>query len=294
VHPVRPADPPAKDLEGPRRFRYGCATALTLVGSLVLCCGLVITQYLGVVGRDDAHPPPTPTLAPITGSAALLTDGVTIVYSDGGDPCRDSALGATESGDRVVLALSETDYGAAGCVRAVNAIRPSLEFQLSAPLGTRSLIDKMTGAVVPCFDMRRGLTMPPGPVAGVDFTPSTIPSTSAPYFGGSGTAVLVQTFGGRDSLGYQSPFAWVKLIEVTATDGWHPPPTTVTTPVTVRGRAGRAAAGIIVWNELGLTIGLVGAGPPPPTSGAPNPLTGPPLSTDELVVIAAALQERAS
>jgi hypothetical protein len=268
---------------------------LTLIGSLVLCCGLVVQQYAGVVRRHDAGLVPMATPVPIIGSAVLLADGVTVLYSDPAGSCRGPLLSAQESADRVVLVLSETDVsGLAWCARGgpngAN-LRLSVQVQLATPLGSRPLIDQVTGAVVPYFNMRHGLSMPGGPVDSVYFTQYQMPNTNASYFGGPGAGVLAQSFGGFDGQGHPSPIAWIELIQVTGGGGWHPPPNTVTTPVTVRGHAGRAAAGIIVWEESGLTIGLVGAGPAP--SGATSyPMDGPPLSTDVLVTIASELGER--
>jgi hypothetical protein len=289
VDGVRPAEQPAADLEKSRGW-LGIAIGLILVGfvvSVVLCCGIVV----GLIPAGD-HPvavQPEATPVAITGSAALLPDGVTVVYSDPAGACRGPALSVAESDERVVLALTETDAGLAGCVRSPD-LRLPIEVQLEQPLGSRPLVDRVTGAVVPYFNMRRGLFMPGGLVNSVEFTPYSTPTTSAPYFGGPGAGVVVRTYLGRDADGHPSPLAWLELVQVTGSDGWHPPPSTVTTPVTVRGHAGRAAAGTIVWEESGLTIALTGAGPPP-SGGAPYPLTGPPLPTDVLVSIAAALGE---
>jgi hypothetical protein len=265
---------------------------LTLIGSLVLCCGLVVQQYAGVVRRHDAGLAPMATPVPIIGSAVLLADGVTVLYSDPAGACRGPVLSAQESAERVVLVLSETDSGLAWCARGgpngAN-LRLSVQVQLATPLGSRPLIDQVTGAVVPYFNMRHRLLGPS--VDSVEFTQYQMPSTNAPYFGGPGAGVLAQSFGGRDVQGHPSPIAWIELIQVTGGGGWHPPPNTVTTPVTVRGHAGRAAAGIIVWEEMGNTIGLVGAGPPPSSGETPYPMSGPPLSTDVLVTIAAGLAE---
>jgi hypothetical protein len=262
---------------------------LTLIGSLVLCGGLVIRQAADIARRNDAGLSTAATPVPITGSAVLLADGVTVIYSDPAGSCRGPALSAQEFADRVVLVLSETDSGLAWCARSGN-LRLAAQVQLAAPLGSRPLVDQVTGAVVPYFSMRHALLMPGGPVDSVYFTQYQMPTTGASYFGGPGAGVLAQSFGGRDVQGHPSPIAWIELIQVTGGDGWHPPPTTVTTPVTVRGHAGGAAAGIIVWEELGLTIGLVGAGPPPSGQNS-YPMDGPPLSTDVLLTIAAELAE---
>lgn len=69
------------------------------------------------------------------------------------------------------------------------------------------------------------------------------------------------------------------LVVVATTGTWMPDPSTSTTPVTVRGHAGRAAPGIVVWSEDGLTFAVRMDQPQHPAR-----------PTDELVSIAALLQ----
>jgi hypothetical protein len=64
----------------------------------------------------------------------------------------------------------------------------------------------------------------------------------------------------------------------------------MTRRVIVRGHPGLAAAGIIVWPEAGLTIAVIGMGPPAPGSGQAGRAT---LPFSRLAALAGALEEPA-
>jgi hypothetical protein len=268
-------------------FRYALAGLLTVAGSVLLCGILVLSQWVGAGSDDRARPTATPR--PITRSAVLLVDGVTIVYSDPDGSCRGPVLGIAETPTRVVLSLSETDAGLADCVRSGDLGRPT-KAQLASPLGSRPLVDQATGDAVPYFDQSRGLHLLAVPAEWFSMgdTPYGSVTTDTPYFGGAGAGVIVETYVGFNESRHLTG-ARLQIIQV-AGGGWHPPLATVTTPVTVRGQAGLAAAGIIVWAESGMTVAVTGYGPPPPSRDPLFMRTGAPLTTEALIKIADTLR----
>jgi hypothetical protein len=270
---------------GARGVRLGCAAGLTLIGALCLCGVLVVGRLLGFPGTQPA---PAATPEPITGSAVLLADIDAVAYTDPNGTCREPSLKVTESPTRVSLALTETDAGLNDCLRGGDQTRGALEVLLAAPLGSRELLDATTGNPVPYFDQRRGLHL----VFAIGSGWSTasdlgygLVSTDAPYFRSPGAGIMVEEWTHVD----QQNQNWnqnqtdtvLKLIQVSG-GGWHPPPGTVTTPVTVRGHPGLAAAGIIVWTEAGTTVALQGYGPAAPTA-APNVGEGLLVDTAQLI-----------
>jgi hypothetical protein len=104
------------------------------------------------VALSGGSPAPVATLEPIVGSAVLLADSNTIAYTDPNGICRRPSLTVTESPTRVSLTLSETDAGLGDCAR-VNMPLPMsyLDVSLTAPLGSRQLVDALTGNPVPYF-----------------------------------------------------------------------------------------------------------------------------------------------
>jgi hypothetical protein len=254
-------------------MRYGCGCALVIVTALVVTVVLVIMQWVGGGGQQPGQAEST---VPITGSAAVLSDGVTIVYSDPNGLCRTEDLTATETSARVVLSLSGSerldDLGCAGFGTGGPAGSPggpamggnpasTATVTLGSPLGDRRLVDAVTGRTIPCFDLRGGLLLPrmagwsqwPAPD---DFT------TNVPYFGGPGAAVLAERLFGTNPGTFVRNGMSLMIVQV-AGGGWHPPDGTVTTHVLVRGRPGLAAPGIIVWSEGGHTIAALGEGQAP-------------------------------
>jgi hypothetical protein len=121
-------------------------------------------------------------------------------------------------------------------------------------------------------------SLPPGDLA-----------TSVPYFGGPGAAVLAEYLGGWDDQASQPDGRTLEIVQV-AGGGWHPPAAATTRPVTVRGRPGRAAPGIIVWSEAGHTVAVIGQGPLPRVPGQPARPGHAPLPLAALLAIAASLR----
>jgi hypothetical protein len=276
---------------------YGCGCALVIVTALVVAVVLVIMQWIG--GGQQAGHAEDQDPVPITGSAAVLSDGVTIVYSDPNGFCRLQGLTAAETAASVVLSLSESQglvngTGCSGFGPAGPAASPggpawgggspaTATVTLESPLGDRRLVDAVTGRTIPCFDQRRALLLPE--VAGWSTWPAPDDfTTNAPYFGGPGAAVLAERLFGVDSR-TQSRNGMSLMIVQVAGGGWHPPDGTVTTRVLVRGRAGRAAPGIIVWSEGGHTIAVIGEGQGP----AGGRQGRPPLPLASLEAIASVL-----
>jgi hypothetical protein len=275
-----------------RALRYGCASVLTIFVAVLICSGLVLARCAGAVnGGGQAHPATTPR--PLTGSAVLRADGVSVTYTDPDGTCRDPVLTATEAADQVKLSLTESDAGLANCVRPNQAPwfqGASSSVRLAAPLGSRSLVDALTGNAVPYFDERRGLRLPPSQTEwrNASGPPDDGIASAAAYFGGPGAAVMVQTLWGQDPSEPTITNAQLQIIQVSG-GGWHPPPGTVMTPVVVRGHPGVAAAGIIVWTESGTTVAVTGRGSSPATAPPFIP-AGLPLLTAELIGIAATLE----
>jgi hypothetical protein len=240
---------------------------------MCLCGVLVVGRVLGFPGT----PIPSATAEPIAGSVVLLSDGATIAYTDPNGTCRGPVLTPTESPTRVSLALSETDVGIADCVRTFPVLDPyALEVPLAAPLGSRQLVDAMTGNPVPYFDQRRGLHLVFG--VGSVWTAASelqdgLVATDSPYFRGPGAAIMVEEMNHYERQNDTAMITVLQIIQVSG-GGWHPPPGTVTTPVTVRGHPGLAANGIIVWTEAGMTVALQGYGPSP----MPTLLTAPQIA----------------
>jgi hypothetical protein len=235
----------------------------------------------------------------MTGSAAITEDGLTVVYSAGAG-CTAVELTAEESATRVTLTLSESDdSGLADCATAPG-FPSTAEARLHAPLDGRPLVDSVSGRSVPYLS-ETDMLRPQFPMkdwetyTGAAADPWSEVTTTMSYFGGPDTATLVENFQAVDTIG--------QLAIVQTTGGWHPPPGTTTTPVTVRGQRGLAARGIIVWTESERTIAVLGSRTPPselPVNGRPErdqPGTpffnaGGPLTTAQLLDIAATLVGR--
>ena len=277
---------------------YGCGCALGIVTALVVTVVLVIMHWAGG-GQGGQQPGQAESPMPITGSAAVLSDDVTIVYSDPNGLCRVESLTATETPTRVVLSLSGSErlddlgcaeFGTGGPAGspggpAIGNPAGTAIVTLGSPLGDRRLVDAVTGRTIPCFDQRGALLLPR--VAGwgtLAYEPGNY-STDVPYFGGPGAAVLAERLSGFDSRTSQPNGKSLMIVQV-AGGGWHPPDGTVTTHVSVRGRPGLAAPGIIVWSESGHTIAVIGQGP---VSASPGAQSRPPLPLASLEAIASDL-----
>jgi hypothetical protein len=233
---------------------------------------------------------PTAVPEPITGSALLDSDGVTIRYLDPSPVCRYPRLAAGETSTQVYLSLIENNGGYMPCPPPGRDQRTAT-VTLTSPLGTRALLDALTGKAVPYFDLRRALSLRAPPPSSIrwraDSTePLTSSATAAPFFGGPGAAVLVRGYLGEDpNPPPGSPATWqLQVVEVIG-GTWHPPAGTVTARVTVRGLPGLAAPGIVVWTEAGMTVGVVGYAPPGPMGTSMSGDTHP-LATAQLIDIA--------
>jgi hypothetical protein len=220
------------------------------------------------------------TSEPIVGSV-VLANRVAIAYTDPQGFCRGPVLTVTESPTRVSLALTETDDRLAFCAQGPQNLA---EVYLAAPLGSRELVDALTGHPVPYFDAERALYL----IHTTDWSPSPsgpngLVATDSPYFRSPGAAIMVEDFTKAVQQNDGSRMITeAQLIQVSG-GGWHPPPGTATTPVTVRGHPGLAAAGIIVWTENGITVALQGRGPSPAPTATPYILDGPPMGTAQLI-----------
>jgi hypothetical protein len=282
---MEPPETPQPPPDGGRRssvpgpFRYGCATAVTVVLSLFLCCGLTLTRCAAGSLGSSPSVVPSPSPGPFAGSVVLTTDGTILLYANpDGARCRDRLVVPVDQTDRVVLRTMYLDLSFADCVRRRNA-PPVTSVLLPAPLAGRSIVDEMTGDPVPYFDERTALH-PTLPIPGW-WTTQNAPygevRAAAADFGGPGSAVLAETFLRLDQKTSQPTGDVLWVIEVTG-GGWRPPAGTATTPVTVRGRHGRAGDGIVVWTEGDRTYAVR-------ADTYPRPLP----RTEQLVAIAEAL-----
>jgi hypothetical protein len=274
---------------------------LVIVIAIVVWIAFTIRQ---VFGGGGGVPVPAEVLVPITGPVAVLSDGVTIVYSDPAGLCRMEDLTASETPARVALALREQEslgsYRCPGWGRPPGPVSPAslaitppggpavgytVVVQLTAPLGRRVLLDGATGRAIPAIDQRSALRLAPTAEWG-SLPVSSDYATSVPFFGGPGAAVLAQYLLGLNAMTRQ-PDGRILVIVQVADGGWHPPAGTATTKVRVRGQPGLAAPGIIVWPEAGRTIAVIGQGPASWLRGDWRP--PPPLPLADLLAIAAKL-----
>jgi hypothetical protein len=246
----------------PRRrrgvLRWTLAIVYTLIGSCCVCGSLVAVQAL--LGGGS----PATTRAPITGSVVVLPwsyPGIAvaadIIYSDPNGLCRGPKLTVTETDTEVALSLTESDGLLFACGRGQSEDTPE-SVTIAKPLGTRRLVDALTGDPVPYFDGRQPLYLPPAQAGGSLYG---IVTSYAPFFGGSGAGVMVETYtfypkyyllaSPLDSAGY------LQIVQVTG-GGWNPPAGVATVPVTVHGHPGLAASGIVVWTESQETVAVIG------------------------------------
>jgi hypothetical protein len=245
----------------------------TWVVVVFLCFALLFIGWAAVQGLASGslglparnRPVVMTTPEAITGSVLLVSDGVTILYTDPDGMCRDPRLTVTESATQVALSLTVSYVRLFDCSYGPPQPSPTTSATLAHPLGTRALVDARTGKAVPYFDQRRELFLNSTTLPFM-WTQDTNPpyadaSTEEPFFGGPGAAVLVETYLGiqRTAAG-NILYSHIQIVQVTG-GGWQPPPGTVTTPVLVRGRAGLAASGIVVWTESDMTVAVIGYGP---------------------------------
>jgi hypothetical protein len=270
--------------------RIGCAVGLGVLAAVVVCCAGTVVRF----ATSNASTGVVATPVPLDGSVALGMDSETIIYSPA-TPCRDSVLSADERPDRVLLKLTESDAGLQYCLRGGPATFGTVTVVLHAHLGSRMLVDAVTGRAL-AYLAEDDLLRPSPPVAGWDvYAPMANVTTRMAYFGGPGAVVVVENFRAADATGQTRQPGNLAIVQV-ANGGWHPPNGTPTSPLTVRGHLGLAAAGIIVWTESGRTIAVAASrpighspAPEPPLYAGIAPAPTKPLSTAELLAIAATL-----
>ena len=236
MEPPAPAEPPPRTVPG--RYRYGCAVAVTVVLSLFLCCGLSLVQCLA----PNFHAPPPSSAVPtaFTGSVLLGMDRVTVSFPRVDAQCRQLSVALIPDRQRVALYASYTPLELVECDRADRVPRMG-SVRLNDRLGSRSIVDSVTGAVVPYFDMRAALR-PRLPIPDWPATPDAPYgelSVTAPDLGGPGSAVLVESFVRSATVNGQPHDDRLRVIQVTG-GGWNPPPGTATTRS--RFAAGRGVA----------------------------------------------------
>jgi len=278
---------------------------LAIFTALLVCGALVFMQWAGA-GTSAVR-------VPIAGSVVLLSDGVTIEYSDPDTLCRTASLAAAQTRSEVTLSLRESDepspcsFGfVSSQVTPVPPLDPAAAIlpdftsttgslaavRLASPLHGRRLVDACTGKALPYFDQVRALRPVLAPSRWRPVFETSGVSSDVPYFGGPGAAVLGDNFIGFDPQTNQ-PNGWSLTIVQVAGGGWHPPPGTMTRHVIVRGHHGLAAAGIIVWTEAGHTVAVIGQGPARQLPGGAATLGRTPMPFARLLAIAGTLERGA-
>src|SRR6516165_7240569 len=129
----------------PRGYRWGCATGLTVVATVLLCAILSVVQYLNPP-RGSAFVATSPTAGPVGTSVVLVASGEQILYSSAAGVCRQRTLQVQEDVTGVRLSASYQDIDLDTCVRFHD--RATQTLLLSLPVGTRPVIDAATGAPV--------------------------------------------------------------------------------------------------------------------------------------------------
>jgi hypothetical protein len=256
-----------------RSLRLGQATLLVVVAIVISCCGF---------GANALRPQPissataTAGTAPITGSVVLGADGHTIYYTDADGGCRTAALSADQPGEGIRLSLSY--YSAVSC-RVSDGAMPIVTARVTVPDLSQPIVDAGSGQPIPAFRQAGALHpshLPTGITANTTSLYGDI-ATAAPTFGGAGSATMTETFADTASA---SSRLWI----VQTTGTWTPPAGIVPTVITVRGHVGRAAPGIIVWPEDGVTVTIFWTF----TRATPSPSTAALIAiADDLVRTAA-------
>lgn len=293
-----------------RAVRYGCGAALAIFAAVVTGGVLLIMLWLNA--GSSIRPTLPAVRVPIAGSVVLMSDGMTVVYSDPNALCGTASLSAAETRTGVMLSLYESaDAGQATCpglrfgstqptpvppfdpagailpadpVLATTPVPPAT-VTLDTPLAGRRLVDASTGRVIPYFDQRSALRLT-APDWLAAFPIGDI-SSAVPYFGGPGAVVFADNLIGTNTPMHQLN-GWSLTIVQVAGGGWHPPPGTVIRRVIIRGHHGLAAAGIIVWTEAGRTIAVIGQVPAPRLA---ERLGRAPMPFAKLLAIADALRK---
>jgi hypothetical protein len=290
---------------------YGCGTALMIFVASLVGGALVIMQWLRP--QPAGHSAAVPAAVPVAGSIVLVGGGQTIEYSDPNGMCHGENLAVRQTPTEVVLSLSQTgpnyctgfrfgpsQSAPAPALDPAAAILPShpdipaalpyaIEYILRSPLGNRRLVDALTGKTIPCFDERTAFGLVGDQARWAPLALTNEVSTSAPYFGGHGAAVLVTNYVGFDVRPHRRNWELLAIVQVIG-GGWHPPPWTVTRRVVVSGHHGLAAPGIVVWTVAGRTVAVVGQGPPQRQPGAAGGFARGPLPLAQLLAIASRVE----
>jgi hypothetical protein len=233
-----------------RSLRLGQATLLIVIAVVLSCCGF---------GAEALRPRPISTAtatagtAPITGSIVLGADGHTIYYTDTDGACRETSLTADQPGDGIRLSLNY--YASPSCL-IESALLPTGTAQVTLPDLAQPIVDASDGHVIPAF-RQAGALHPSHPPIGIIANITSLygeVGSAASTFGGAGSATMTETFADTESA--ISPSSRARLWIVQTTGTWTPPAGIVPTTITVRGHPGRAAPGIIVWSEGGVTVAI--------------------------------------
>ena len=245
-------DPPgqAGNARHERWWRLGQATLLVIVAVVISCCGF---------GANALRPRPistattTDVTAPITGSVVLGADGHTIYYTDSDGACGRTSLAADQLDNGTRLSLH---YDASSSCLFKDELLPMVTAQLALPDLAQPIVDASDGHTIPAFRQYGALHpshLPSGIVSSNTSLYGEIGSAAA-TFGGAGSATMTETFADTGSV--TSPSSRTLLWIVQTTGAWTPPAGIVPTSITVRGHPGRAAPGIIVWPEDGVTVAI--------------------------------------
>jgi hypothetical protein len=203
---------------------------------LIVTAVLVLAGVAAAVGTSWSVARST-TRYKSPGEVLVSADGRTLAVSQTG--CGTAALDVRESRTAVTVRLRiGVDIMPAPGACAIR----SFTAQLAAPVGSRRLVDGVTGKSLPAFDGKgilRPARLPPGFVHRYD-TASLGDETVR-----NGTVGCVQLFTKGDSY---DELIWISQ-DIGAT--WQVPDGVTETPVQVRGHPGTAIPGEIEWTEAG-------------------------------------------
>ncbi len=250
-------------MTGERRSAAFISVGLFVLAVLVSCCGFS-AQGMRDGDTTTITTPPSPTAATISGSVVLAANGTTLRYTPPWLGCgnlnertEDQQTGVTVS---ISVAISPCDLSRAKIESPV-----SYDIPLNTPLADRPVIDAVGGQTVPVFREQGALHPPKLPAGAQPGSPYGIVASRASGFGGPGSATMSSAFPMVPSQpGTSAPV----LLLVQTTGAWLDAGGVTTKPVTVRGRRGLIAPGILVWQEAGQTCAVVwqmpvGLTPPP-------------------------------
>ncbi len=233
-----------------RSLRFGQATFLVVIAVVISCCGF---------GANALRPQATSTAtatsgtAPITGSVVLSADRHTIYYTDADDTCSRPNLSADDAGGSIRLSLSY--YSPMLCLSGDDVL-PAVTAQVAVPDLLQPFVDAGDGHAIPTFRQAGALHpshLPTGSIADTTSLYGDVGS-AAPTFGGAGSATMTETYADAESAFSPSSNARLWIVQTTGT--WTPPAGIAPTSIAVRGHPGRAAPGIIVWREDGVTVAI--------------------------------------